>query len=106
LQAIKQNDLPAETFMSTIPINVPVEVPSVIEVAPHLKPVAITAAETSIVPPARNPISISLVAGHPNISRSRARRNVSYRSARVNPRFSCLSRRCSQAQRASRNRRT
>jgi hypothetical protein len=57
--------------------------------------------ETSEVPPARNPVAVRIVAGDPYIPRSRAGRNVSRRSARIDPKFSCLGCRCSQSQSAS-----
>jgi hypothetical protein len=62
---------------------------------------AIPVPKAGKVPPAGNPISIGLVAGDPDIPRSRAGRNIGHRSARINPKFGRLGRRRSQAQSAS-----
>jgi hypothetical protein len=89
-------ELPAETVMTAIPVAVPAE-----DRAPVKMHKGATVAEASEVPPSGNPISIGLVAGDPDVSRSRAGRNVGYRSARVNPKFDRLGRRRSQDRRAS-----
>src|ERR1035438_2828119 len=56
---------------------------------------------TDEVPPSGNPIPVRLIAGHPNVSRTRAGRNVGHRSARIKPEFGRLGCRRSQAHRAS-----
>lgn len=80
-------------------VKMPVE--SVIE--PDYRADKAAAAE---VPDPRNPVAIGHVAGRPDVSRSWAGRNVSYRSAHINPKLGCLRRCRSNGRNASHHRRT
>jgi hypothetical protein len=82
--------LPPVAIKVTIPIpttvSIPIEVPVPVKIAPH-KPVPIVAPES---PTPWNPITARHVAGRPEVSRPRTRRNVGNWSAHVNSNFGCL----------------
>jgi hypothetical protein len=61
-------------------------------------------ADACEVPIPRDPIAIRHVAGHPDVSCARARRNVSHRPAYAKTKFSCLRRSCAHSGRASHHR--
>jgi len=81
--------LPAEVFMTAV--KMPVETATVeAAIVADLRAEEASAAK---VPEPRNPVAVGHVAGRPNVSRSWAGRNISHRSAHINPKLGCL-RRC------------
>lgn len=92
--------LPAEVFMTAVKMPVEAAVVEPAIVADHRSGVAAAAK----VPEPRNPVAISHVAGRPYVSRSWAGRNVSHRSAHINPKLGCLRRCCSHGRQASHHR--
>jgi len=101
-QVIGQRGLPAKTFMS--PVKSAVEVPVAIEVpvaatveATVIADCVSTASENRAIPESRHPVAIGHVAGGPDISGARARRNIGYRSAYSKSKFGCLCRRRSES---------
>lgn len=92
--------LPAKVFMTAVKtVGMPFE--SAIE--PDHRAAEAAAAN---VPEPRNPVAIGHVAGCPDVSRSWAGRNVSHRSAHINPKLGCLRRCRSNGRNASHHRRT
>ncbi len=88
--ANSEGKLPAVAVPATISVNVSVAVE-----------VFNAATVANEVPSSGNPIAVGLVAGDPDISGSGAGRNIGYRSAHVDSKFSCLGRCRSQRQAAS-----
>jgi hypothetical protein len=81
--------LPAEMFMTAVKM-VSMTVEAAIGEAAIVAGQGNRTALAAKMPVPRNPVAVSHVAGCPEVSRSWAGRNVSHRSAHINPKFGCL----------------
>jgi len=103
-QAIRQSQLPAESFMATvkpttaIKPTIPVKAPiTAVSIPHHRAPIP----HAHVVPVPRNPIAVGHVPANPRISRARAGRNISHRSANTKSKLGRLRRRRSHGRHAS-----
>ena len=106
---VSGRELPAETFMATIPIEAGVEMPVESRTASPGHAAAINRAgdgNTDVRPGSGSPVSVHRTSANPSETNFRAERSARYRSPSVKPIFSRLGRSRAQNQSASHHHRT